>query len=113
MTEVGTHGGKRDGAGRPRGALNKITRPVKELAADQSAASIEKLVHLRDCAQSEQVQFAAAKELLDRAHGRPRQELDVNAGKSVTVIVQRGGRSTPTVLNPDPGLLTHEEEEPQ
>jgi hypothetical protein len=103
------HGGKREGAGRPKGALNKINRPVKELASDQSAASIDKLVYLRDSAQSEQVQFAAAKELLDRAHGRPRQELDVNAGKSVTVIVERGRRSTPTVLNPDPSLLTHEE----
>jgi len=69
------HGGRRDGAGRPRGALNKITRPVKELAADQGEASICRLIELRDHAKSEQVRFAAAKELLDRACGRPRQEI--------------------------------------
>jgi hypothetical protein len=110
MAEVGTHGGRREGAGRPRGALNKVTRPVKELAADQSAASIDKLVHLRDCAESEQVQFAAAKELLDRAHGRPRQEIDLNQDKSVTVIVNRGATASRTVLNAMPSLLRHEEE---
>jgi hypothetical protein len=110
MAEAGTHGGRREGAGRPRGALNKLTRPVKELAGEQSAASIDKLVYLRDSAESEQVQFAAAKELLDRAHGRPRQEIDLNQDKSVTVIVNRGGAASPTILNSTPSLLTHEEE---
>ena len=90
MTDSGfTHGGRRDGAGRPKGALNKIARPVRELAADQSEASIQKLVELRDTAESEQVRFAAAKELLDRACGRSRQEIDVNTDNSIRVIVQR------------------------
>ena len=62
---MNTHGGKRDGAGRPKGALNKITRPVRELAAEQSEKSINRLIELRDHAGSEQVRFAAAKELLD------------------------------------------------
>jgi hypothetical protein len=110
MAELSTHGGRREGAGRPRGALNKLTRPVKQLAAEQSAASIDKLVYLRDSAQSEQVQFAAAKELLDRAHGRPRQEIDFNQDKLVTVIVNRGPAASPTTLNATPSLLTHEEE---
>ena len=80
------HGGKRDGAGRPKGALNLIARPVKELAAEQSEASIERLIQLRDHAESEQVRFAAAKELLDRAHGRPRQEIAVE-DNSIRVII--------------------------
>lgn len=89
MAEMGTHGGRRDGAGRPPGALNKLTRPVKELAGDQGPDSIARLVQLRDEAESEQVRFAAAKELLDRAYGRARQEIDVNANPSIQVIVQR------------------------
>lgn len=88
-TEVSTHGGRREGAGRPAGALNKLTRPVKELACDQGAESIARLVQLRDGAESEQVRFAAAKELLDRAYGRARQEIDVNSDHSIQVIIQR------------------------
>jgi hypothetical protein len=57
------------------------------------------LVQLRDGAVSEQVRFAAAKELLDRAYGRPRQEIDVNGNNSITVIVRR---HTPTVLDAQP-----------
>jgi hypothetical protein len=48
---------------------------------------------------SEQVRFAAAKELLDRAYGRPRQEIDLHGDNSITVIVQR---HTPTVLDAQP-----------
>lgn len=92
-------GGTREGAGRPAGAPNKITRPVKELAASYGPASIARLVQLRDGAVSEQVRFAAAKELLDRAYGRPRQEIDLNGDNSVTVIVQRD-RPQPQVLGP-------------
>jgi hypothetical protein len=87
--DKGTHGGRRSRAGRPRGALNRLTRPVKELAADQGSASIERLVWLRDNAESEQVQFAASRELLDRAYGRSRQEIDVTADRSIRVIINR------------------------
>lgn len=90
------HGGKRDGAGRPKGALNLITRPVKELAAEQSEASINRLIQLRDHAESEQVQFAAAKELLDRAHGRPKQEVNLTDG-GVTITVNRMPVALPVV----------------
>ena len=86
---VSPHGGRREGSGRPAGALNKLTRPVKELACDQGPESIARLVQLRDEAESEQVRFAAAKELLDRAYGRARQEIDVNSDRSIQVIVQR------------------------
>ena len=56
--------------------------------------SIQKLIHLRDHAESEQVQFAATKELLDRAYGRPRQEFDIANDNRVNIIVNR-----PVLLN--------------
>ncbi len=80
------HGGKRDGAGRPKGALNIITRPVKELAAEQSEASINRLIELRDHAESEQVRLAAAMAILDRAHGKPRQVVDLQDERVVVVL---------------------------
>jgi hypothetical protein len=92
-------GGAREGAGRPPGAPNKLTRPLKELAAQYTEDSIHTLVTLRDHAESEQVRLQAANALLDRGHGRPRQELDVTRHEGVTVIVQR---QTAPVLDAQP-----------
>jgi hypothetical protein len=86
-------GGKRPGAGRPLGSPNKLTRPLKELAALHSEDCIAVLVELRDHAEAEQVRLAAATALLDRGHGRPRQEIDVKGDQSLTVIVNRGGHA--------------------
>ncbi|MDR4468842.1 MAG: hypothetical protein MRJ68_11180 [Nitrospira sp.] len=85
-SHIKLHGGARSGAGRPPGSPNKITRPVRELAAQYSEDSILTLVDLRDHAESEQVRFAAAKELLDRAYGRPRQEISV-ADRTINVLI--------------------------
>lgn len=84
---ISSHGGKRLGSGRPMGAPNRLSRPIKELAANYGPDSIAKLVQLRDGAESEQVQFAAAKELLDRANGRPRQEIDLKGDMNISVTV--------------------------
>ncbi len=110
MAERHTHGGRRPGSGRPAEALNRLTRPVKELAAEQGSASIDRLVHLRDHADSEQVQFAAARELLDRGFGRARQEIDVHADRDIRVIINRNGN--PAEIDVLPAIEhggTHEE----
>ena len=101
-------GGRRPGAGRPPGAPNKLTRPLKELAAQYTEDSIHTLVTLRDHAESEQVRLQAANSLLDRGHGRPRQEIDLNGGGKVTVIVNRPTRP---VLDVQPALEDHSREE--
>ena len=88
---IKSSGGRRPGAGRPLGSPNKLTRPLKELAALHSEDCIAVLVELRDHAEAEAVRLQAASALLDRAYGRPRQEVDVNEGKHLTVIVNRGG----------------------
>ena len=85
-------GGARPGAGRPKGVLNKITRPIKELAGSHTEESINTLVYLRDYSKNDQVRLAATRELLDRAHGRPRQEIDMNNDNQVRVFVNRGGK---------------------
>lgn len=50
------------------------------------------LVELRDHAEAEQVRLAAANRLLDRGHGKPRQEIDLSDDGKLTIIVNRGGR---------------------
>lgn len=70
-------GGKRPGAGRPRGAQNKATAEVKVLAAQYTEAAIRRLA---DWMQSDEpkASVAAATALLDRAHGKPAQAVDAN-----------------------------------
>ena len=90
---IGQVGGRRPGAGRPLGSPNKLTRPLKELAALHSEDCIAVLVELRDHAESEQVRLAAANALLDRGHGKPRQEIDLSEDNKLTIIVNRLGQA--------------------
>jgi hypothetical protein len=86
---IKSRGGRRPGAGRPLGVSNKLTRPLRELAALHSEGCIAVLVELRDHAEAEQVRLAAANALLDRGHGRPRQEIDMRDDNKITVILDQ------------------------
>lgn len=72
-------GGRRDGAGRPSGAVNKTTAEAKEIAKDYGPAAIKKAAELaglikgKSPAQSESAQMAAVNTILDRAYGKPSQ----------------------------------------
>jgi hypothetical protein len=88
-TEIKGHGGKRPGAGRPLGSSNRLARPLKEAASMHSEDCLNVLVDLRDHAESEQVRLAAAMAILDRAHGKPRQGIDLAKDEGITVIVNR------------------------
>ncbi len=97
-----SHGGARPGAGRPLGIPNRLARPLKEAAAMYSEACLNTLVNLRDNALSEHVRLAAAMAILDRAHGKPRQGLDVTK-EAITVIINRSCGGT-VVDNTAPAL---------
>jgi hypothetical protein len=101
-------GGRRPGAGRPPGSPNKLTRPLKELAAQYTEGSIHTLVRLRDHAKNEQVRLLAANSLLDRAHGRPRQEVDLRRSEGLRVFVY--GKPSP-VRDVRPALIDHSTDE--
>lgn len=68
-------GGKREGAGRPPGAVNKTTADIRALAQSFGADVIARLAHLALNAEAETAQIAACKELLDRGYGRAVQSL--------------------------------------
>jgi len=80
-----------------------MTRPLRELAALHSEDCIAVLVELRDHAEAEQVRLAAANSLLDRGHGKPRQEIDLSDDGKVTVIINRGGNA----LDVQPAITDH------
>ena len=77
--------------GRQRGTPNKATADVKAVAGSYTTAALETLAEImQDGTAPHSARVAAANALLDRAVGKPRQELE-HAGsekEAVTVIIR-------------------------
>lgn len=86
-------GGKRDGAGRKRGALNAATINVRELARQHTQTAINALVELVSNAESPQ-RAIAANSLLDRAYGKPKVMNDLDLAPIIARL--QSGELTPT-----------------
>jgi hypothetical protein len=72
-------GGKRPGAGRPKGSVNKATADIREAASVYSDQALKVLVQIATSGESEAARVSAANAILDRAHGKPRQSVEVDA----------------------------------
>jgi hypothetical protein len=78
--------------GRKRGTPNKSTASLRALASDYTQLALEVLVAiLRNPGAPPAAQIAAARELLDRGHGRPAQATTVSGptGGPVPIIVMQ------------------------
>jgi hypothetical protein len=77
-------GGKRPNAGRPPGAPNKVTASVREAAQVFSDEAVNTLAAIMKDGKAPAVaRIAASNAILDRAHGRPHQSIDVEGGPMV------------------------------
>ena len=65
--------------GRQKGTPNKLTAQIKALASEHGPSMINELVNIALTARSPIARVAAANAILDRAYGKPKQEIDVNA----------------------------------
>lgn len=63
--------------GRQKGVPNKVTAELREAAQVYTAAALQELARLATHAKSETARVAACRELLDRAHGRAPQGIDL------------------------------------
>ena len=70
---MASHGGMREGSGRPAGASNKAPSELK--------LNLSALVKVMQSSQSDSARIAAANAILDRGYGRPTKttSLEVNA----------------------------------
>jgi hypothetical protein len=81
-------GGARPGAGRRKGTPNKATADVKEAASVFSADAVATLAEImRDPEHPAAARVSAANALLDRAHGKPKQSVDVEGAMSGALTV--------------------------
>jgi hypothetical protein len=78
-----TRGGKRPGAGRPQGALNRATESqratLSELARDHTEEAVAALVDVMRHGASESARIAAANAVLDRGYGKAAVNLDLDS----------------------------------
>lgn len=90
-------GGKRPGAGRPKGSSTKhpgstvLTKAARELnhtmaeaAREEGIANIQRLIWIRDHSKSEIAKIQAIRELLDRGYGKPAQLVEHQGGIKIT-----------------------------
>ena len=72
---MASHGGMREGSGRPAGAVNRATSELKlnlsELAREYTNDALDALVEVMQSSQSDSARIAAATAILDRGYGRP------------------------------------------
>ena len=73
-------GGRRPGAGRPKGSKNAATKEadatIGELARQHGADALAALVEIATGGTSEAARVSAANALLDRGYGKPTQHVD-------------------------------------
>ena len=67
---MASHGGMREGSGRPAGAVNRATSELKlnlsELAREYTNDALDALVEVMQSSQSDSARIAAATAILDR-----------------------------------------------
>lgn len=73
-------GGKRPGAGRPKGRKDKATiaqlATLGDLAKNHTATALSALVDIAEKGESEASRVAAANSILDRIYGKPKQAIE-------------------------------------
>lgn len=78
-------GGKREGAGRPTGAVTKATADIREAAQEYTEQALAVLVEVMTTGDSAAARVAAANSVLDRGYGKPKQAVDVDATVTATI----------------------------
>jgi len=73
-----THGGKREGAGRPKGVISEAKRQIADMAKEHGPTALQTLVDIATTGEGESARVAASNAILDRAYGRPLQSMDVS-----------------------------------
>jgi hypothetical protein len=71
--------------GRKAGTLNKVTLEVKEAARQYAPAALNRLYEIMETGESDAAKVSAAREILDRAYGKPSQALTTDQNDAVKI----------------------------
>jgi hypothetical protein len=71
------HGGKREGAGRPKGQVSEAKRQISEEAKEHGQAALNALLDvMANPEEPASARVSAANAILDRGYGKPQQTVD-------------------------------------
>lgn len=80
-------GGPRAGAGRPKGVPNKSQKLLREAAQKYTTQALETLKEVMLTSDSPAARVQAASQLLDRAHGKAAQYVELDADVKSDVLI--------------------------
>lgn len=72
-------GGKREGAGRPKGKLSQAKRDIAEAAREHADIALSVVLEIAQNGDTDATRLSAARELLDRGFGKSPQAIDVQS----------------------------------
>lgn len=81
-------GGKREGAGRKHGSINKVKIELREAAREYTQDALKALVDIMtDIDAPHAARVSAASAILDRGYGKPSQALDVDHTATISNLM--------------------------
>jgi len=78
-------GGRRPGAGRPKGSKNRANKELRDLARTYTQDALDTLAHIAQKGESEAARVQASVALLDRAWGKPRQSIEADMNSEIQI----------------------------
>ena len=85
-------GGKREGAGRPKGGRSAATKDqianISDMAKMHSQTALDALVEIATAGKSEAARVSASTAILDRAFGKPQQAVSLTGEEGGPVQIQ-------------------------
>lgn len=99
------HGGKREGAGRPKGATNKHSKEIQEAAREHTDEALKTIIEIMNNEDNQaSVRLNAAKLILERGYGRIPTEPEVEEAENekpelVLRVVDATSNSCPTCVS--------------
>ena len=94
---MSSHGGFREGAGRPSGSTNKSSpeqsQRLSELAKTYTEEALKTLVDVARNGRTDAARVSAANALLDRAYGKPAMKQESEIGDLPPMVIQLTGPS--------------------
>jgi len=95
-------GGKREGAGRPKGAPNKATASVRDAAQTFTTDALNVLAEImRSPEHPAAARVSAASAILDRGHGKPTQSVELDGALDLAATVTEIRRTVVDPRHPD------------
>ena len=78
-------GGRRPGAGRPKGSKNRANKELRDLARSYTGQALKTLANIASQGESEAARVQASVALLDRGWGKPRATVEAELNNEIQI----------------------------